>query len=84
MRPFWKLILAEIKNSRKQAKNVSTRHYSCCVQRTARKNSEYSKNETILKIGPLGQTIKMQKKYAKSVSTRHCSCSMKKTAQKNS
>ena len=26
-------------------------HYSCIMQKTAQKNSQYSKNETILKIG---------------------------------
>ena len=30
---------------------------SCCVQKTAKKNSQYSRNETILKIDHLGKSI---------------------------
>ena len=33
-------------------------HYSCIMQKTAPKNSEYSKNETILKIGKNGHNAK--------------------------
>ena len=31
--------------------------FSCCVQKTAGKNSQYSRNETILKIDHSGKSI---------------------------
>ena len=37
---------------------------SCCVQKTARKNTKYSKNETILKIGHLARAIAHAKTIA--------------------
>ena len=33
-------------------------HYSCIMQKTAPKKSQYSKNETILKIGKNGHNAK--------------------------
>ena len=53
--------------------------YSCSVQKTARKKTKYSRNETILKIGhhakackilTLGQKLKFQK-HVKIYSTNH-------------
>ena len=49
---------SKIKNAEKHAKNVSTRHCSSSMQRAARENSYYSKNETILKIGKNGHQAK--------------------------
>ena len=40
-----------VKSMRKAAVEA---HYSCIMQKTGPKNSEYSKNETILKIGKNG------------------------------
>ena len=65
MRPLWKSPImqhhhfkSKIKNAQKHAKNVSTTHCSCSMQKTARKNSQYSKNESILKIGKNGHQAK--------------------------
>ena len=38
-------------------KTVVLEEYSCFVQKTARKNTKYSRNETILKIGHLAKAI---------------------------
>ena len=46
---------SKMKNAKKKPKNVFTRHCSCSMQKTTRKNSWYSENETILKIGKNGQ-----------------------------
>ena len=43
---------------KKHAKNVSTTHCSCSVQKTARKSSLYSKNERILKTAKNGHQVK--------------------------
>ena len=40
-------------------------HQSCPVQKTARKNTEYSRNETILEIGYLAKAIAHAKKRSK-------------------
>ena len=58
--------------------------YSCSVQKTAPKNTKYSRNESILKIGhhackgyspceilTLAQKLKFQKKQVKIHSTNH-------------
>ena len=56
--------------------------YSCSVQKTARKKTKYSRNETILKIDHqaeaiamqnlhLGSKIKIPKKHVKIYSTNH-------------
>jgi len=47
-----------LKMQKKHAKNVSTTHCSCSMQKTARKNSQYSKNESILKIAKNGHQAK--------------------------
>ena len=56
---------SKIKNAKKHAKNVSTTHCSCSMQKTARKSSLYSKNERILKIAKNGHQAKA-KAFAKS------------------
>ena len=38
-------------------KTILQERYSCSVQKTARKNSKYPRNETILKIGHLAKAI---------------------------
>ena len=38
-------------------KTIQQEHYSCCVQETAPKNTKYSRNETIFKIGHFAKTI---------------------------
>jgi len=43
---------------KKHAKNVSTTHCSCSKQKTARKNSDYSKNKNILRIAKNGHQAK--------------------------
>ena len=66
------------------------------MQKTARKNSLYWKNEIILKIAKsghqakviafakssLGSKVKIAKKHAINVFPTHCSCFMQKTAPK--
>ena len=88
---------SKIKNAKKHAKNVSTKHCSCFKEKTARKNVNYSTKEIILKIGKNGHKAKAialqtrhfnsntknAKKDAKKVSTNHCHCSMQKMARKN-
>ena len=67
---------------------------SCSVQKTAGKNTKYSRNETILKIGHLPKAIdfakcsvwaeiKMTKNIGKPILQAHQSCSVKKTARIN-
>ena len=38
-------------------KTILEEYWSCSVGKTARKNSKYSRNETILKIGHLAKAI---------------------------
>ena len=47
--------------------------YSCSVQKTARKNTNHSGNETILKIGHLAKAIA----HAKAIALAKCSVSVK-------
>ena len=66
--------------------------YMCSAQKTARKNTKYSRNETILKIGNhakvmqnphFGSKIKTQKSMSKSIlEIIYTSCAQK-TARKN-
>ena len=64
-------------------------------KKTAKKNTKYSRNETILKIGHhakaiafanpyLGSKIKNAEKDAQNLFTRHGSCSMQEMVRKNS
>ena len=70
--------------------------YSCSVQKTNPKNTKYSRNESILKIGhhackgyspceilTLAQKLKFQKNMSKSILQIIYSCSVQKTARKN-
>jgi len=52
---------SKIKNAKNMRKTILQGHKSCCVQKTARKNIKYWRNETILKIGHLA------KAYAKAI-----------------
>ena len=48
---------SKIKNSKNTRKTILQEHSSCSVQKTAPKNTKYSRNETILKIGHLAKAI---------------------------
>jgi len=41
----------KLKNAKNMRKTILQQPYSCSVQKTARKNTKYSRNESILKIG---------------------------------
>ena len=67
---------------------------TCFVQKTAPKNTKYSRNETILKIGhhakaiafaksSFGSKIKIPKNMSKSILQIISSCCVQKTAPKN-
>ena len=45
---------SNVKIAKNMRKTTLQAHYSCCIEELARKNSEYSKNKTILKTGPNG------------------------------
>ena len=55
---------SKYKNSKNMPKTLLQEHWSCFVQKTARKNTKYSKNETILKIGHLAKAITHAKAIA--------------------
>ena len=77
----------------KYAKNHnSTRTLELFCEKTARKNTKYSRNETILKIGHLakaiafvscqfGSRIKNVKHMRKTIVREHKSCSVQKAAR---
>ena len=48
---------SKFKNAKNMRKSILQEHYSCCVQKTAPKNTKYSRNETIFKIGHLEKAI---------------------------
>ena len=50
-------------------KTIVQERYSCSVQKAARKNSKYPRNETILKIGHLAKAIA----HAKAIALAKCS-----------
>ena len=56
---------SKIKNGKEHAENNSISHCSCSIQKTAPKNNQYSKNETILKIGKNGHKAKAAIAFAK-------------------
>jgi len=73
---------SKIKIPKNMSKSILQIMYSCSVQATTRKNTKYSRNETIFKIGhhakalqnqrlckilSLGQKLKFQKKMRKSI-----------------
>ena len=48
---------SKIQIAKKMSKSIVQLIWSCPVQKTAAKNSKYSRNETILKIGHLAKAI---------------------------
>ena len=48
---------SKIKNAKNMRKPILQEHYSCSVQKIVRKNTKYSRNETILKIGHLAKAL---------------------------
>ena len=48
---------SKIKNAKNMLKTMLEQHKICSVQKTARKNIKYSRNERILKIGHLAKAI---------------------------
>ena len=70
MRPFWKSAIMQrlypiqnlhfkwkIKIQKNMSKSILQIIYRCSVQKTARKKTKYSRNETILKIGHHAKAI---------------------------
>ena len=55
---------SKIKNAKNMRKTILQEDQSCFVQNTARKNTKYSRNETILKIGSLAKAIAYAKAKA--------------------
>ena len=81
---------SKIKIQKNMSKSILQIIQSCSVQKTARENTKYSRNESILKIGnqPLqnahfGSKIKIPKNMSKSILHIIQSCSVQKTARKN-
>ena len=74
---------SKIKIPKNMSKSILQIIYTCSLQRTAPKNTKYSRNETILKIGHHAKAIahaksslwvkklKLQKKHVKIHSTNH-------------
>ena len=91
------LTLAQkLKFQKNMSKSIVEIIWSCSVQKTAPKNTKYSRNESILKIGhrackgyspckihALAQKIKLPKKMLKSILQIIWSCSVQKTSPKN-
>ena len=48
---------SKIKNTKNMPKTIVQEHQICSVQKPIRKNTKYSRNETILKIGHLAKAI---------------------------
>ena len=48
-------------NSKNMSKSILQIIYSCSVQKTARKNTKYSRNDTILKVGDHAKAIAFSK-----------------------
>ena len=48
---------SKIKNAKNIKKPILQEHYSCSVQKTVRKNTKYSRNTSILKIGHLAKAL---------------------------
>ena len=55
---------SKVKNAKNMRKTILQEHKSCSVQKTARKNAKYSRNERILKIGHLAKAIAHAKAIA--------------------
>ena len=56
-----KTIRSKIKNAKNMRKTILQEHWSCPVEKNARKNTKYSRNKTILKIGHLSKAIAFAK-----------------------
>ena len=85
---------SKIKSPKNMSKSIPQIIQSCSVQKTARKNNKYSRNETTLKIGhhakatacaksPLKVKNYNSKKHVKIRSTNLQGCSVQETARKN-
>ena len=87
---------SKIKIPKNMSKSILQIISSCSVQKTAPKNTKYSRNESILKIGhhackgyspckilALAKKIKIPKNMSKSILQIISSCSVQKTAPKN-
>ena len=85
---------SKIKIPKNMSKSILHIIYSSFVQKTAPKNTNYSRNESILKIGhhkkaiPMqnphfGSKIKIPKNMSKSILHIICSCSVQETALKH-
>ena len=48
---------SKIKNAKNMRKTILQEQYSVSLQKMARKNTKYSRNETILKIGHFAKAI---------------------------
>ena len=55
---------SKVENSKDMRKTILQEHLSSSVQKTARKNTKYLRNETILKIGHLAKAIAHAKAIA--------------------
>ena len=55
---------SKIKNTKNMRKTILQEYCSCSVQKTPGINTKYSRNETILKIGPLIKAIAHTKTIA--------------------
>ena len=55
---------SKIKNAKTTRKTTLQEHHSSSVEKSARKNTKYSRNETILKIGHLAKAIAHAKAIA--------------------
>ena len=84
---------SELKIPRNMSKSILQLIYSCSVIKTAQKNTKYSSNESILRIGhhakaiahaksQFGSELKIPKKMSKSILQLIHSCSVIKTARK--
>ena len=49
--------MSKIKNAKNVRKTILQEQKSCSLQKTAQKNTKYSRNETILKIGHFAKAI---------------------------
>ena len=87
---------SKIKIKKNMSNSILQIIYSCSLQKTAPKNTQYSRNESILKIGhhackgyspckilTLAQKLKFQKNMSKSILQIIYSGSVQKTAPKN-
>ena len=86
--------LQALQNPKNMSKSIVQIIQSCFVQKTVRKNTKYSRNESILKIGHharlqalqnphFGSKIKNKKNMSKCILQIIQNCSVQNTAQKN-